>query len=84
MDIIDKEIKHAQAGHRKEVAYEIYKHPAKPKTNLPPMKARGVENSNSNYKSSSNSSDGGVAALLVFGFLFVFFIFIVGMMMGFW
>jgi hypothetical protein len=33
------DIERAQIGQRREVAHEIIKHPAKPKTNLPSMKA---------------------------------------------
>ena len=43
MDDIDK----GQIGQRREVAYEINKHPLIPKTNLPPMKA--IDKQNRNY-----------------------------------
>lgn len=38
MDDIDK----AQIGQQREVAHEIYKHPATPQTNLKPMKAKNA------------------------------------------
>lgn len=39
MDDIDK----AQIGQRREVAYETDKHSKIPQTNLPPMRAKGVD-----------------------------------------
>ena len=40
MDDVDR----AQIGQKREVAHEIIKHPAIPKTNLPPMKVKGWKN----------------------------------------
>jgi len=53
MDDIDR----GQIGQKREVAYEIIKHPPKPQTNLPPMpvkprpprKKKGRSNENSGF-----------------------------------
>ena len=62
-------------------------HIRKPKmnTNYPPMKAKAVKKYNSTYKVYSGGGwDGTWVGLLLFGFFLVFFIFIVGKVMGFW
>jgi hypothetical protein len=55
MDDIDR----AQIGQHREVAHEINKHPAIPKTNLPPMRARGAREKP--HYSYYNSEDGWIA-----------------------
>ena len=43
MDDIDKIIDRAQIGKRGEVAYEIYKHPPNPKTDIKPLQVKRIK-----------------------------------------
>lgn len=76
MDDIGK----SQIGQRREVAYETDKHSKIPKTNLPPMRARGVDEP----QPSSDTSDGVGLFVFVFVFLAIIFIWMLGMMFGLW
>jgi len=64
MDDIDR----AQIGQRREVAYEINKHPAIPKTNLPPMKAIDKQDKNywrSNYREYSKRKESLIGSTIL-------------------